>query len=177
MARKPSVDAVLPIVLARDAAGTLTQCAYPSRVRRTLVTALFFGVIACQPDPAPKAPSTTPSTTSKDAVPSPPPSSTPAGPTILRTSEEVAKHVGEVITIEGVVERSKQPTLLGVDVADVDSEGHDSRGKKCRATGRLEKRTLEVDPNLPISAHRSPGTYLTLVRTEGQGLAIPMPVP
>ena len=94
---------------------------------------------------------------------------------VIRNQADVASHVGEVITIEGVVERSKQPTLLGVDVSDVDSEGHDSRGKKCRATGRLEKRELVVD-EIPISAHRSPGVYLALLRTEGEGLAVPVPL-
>lgn len=97
-------------------------------------------------------------------------------PAILRTASDVPSHVGEVITLEGVVERSKQPTLLGVDVNEFDSEGHDARGKRCRATGRLEKHELVVDDG-PISAHRSPGTYWALVRTDGDGLAVPVPIP
>lgn len=142
-------------------------------MRRCFV-ALSFLALACEKEGAPVPERPAPPPASSPAKPATSPSATPAD-NIIRNAADVKAHLGEVITLEGVVERSKQPTLLGVDVAEVDSDGHDARGKRCRATGRLEKRELVVDTK-PISAHRSPGTYYALVRTEDEGLAIPVPL-
>ena len=67
---------------------------------------------------------------------------------------------------------------LGVDVNEVDSERHDARGKRCRATGRLQKTVVtqeEID-RMSLSANRGAGTFYALIRTDGEGLATPMPL-
>ena len=90
-------------------------------------------------------------------------------------------HVGQIVTLDGMVDRSKMPTLLGADVDDVDALGHDSRGKHCHATGILEKSVVtqkEIDDDNAkhgLSARRGPGTYYALVRKDRSGVATPIP--
>lgn len=97
---------------------------------------------------------------------------------VIRSPTEVDAHVGQIVTLEGEVAQSKIPTLLGVDVNETGSDGHDARGKRCRATGRLEKTVVtqqEIDRE-PISANRGAGTFYALVNPDGQGLARPTPL-
>jgi len=72
--------------------------------------------------------------------------------------QDLKKRVGEIITIKGIVENSKIPTLLGVDI-DIDND--DLFGKTVKATGILEKTIVtEVDP---YSTNRGTGTFYRLV--------------
>ena len=83
-------------------------------------------------------------------------------PLIIDSAAEVSKHIGKVVTLRGTVERSKQATLLGVDV---DADEGDMRGKEGEATGRLEKYILEDPPSDErfAVATRGGGTYYRLV--------------
>ena len=71
---------------------------------------------------------------------------------------DLENYVGQIITIKGIVENSKIPSLLGVDIENDDSN---LEGKMVKATGVL-KRTIitEVDP---YSANRGIGTFYRLV--------------
>lgn len=97
---------------------------------------------------------------------------------MLRSVSEVPAHVGEIVTLEGTVTETKLPTLVGVDVNEVDADGHDVRGKRCHAVGRLEKKVVtqaELDRE-PIHANRGAGTFYSLVASDGHGLAKPVPL-
>jgi hypothetical protein len=80
---------------------------------------------------------------------------------IIESPDMLAAHVGGVVTLHGVVENSKMPVLLGVDVA---SDAPDLRGHEAWATGRLEQ-FEEEDPMRDgvVSAGRAAGTRLRLV--------------
>lgn len=80
---------------------------------------------------------------------------------IIDSPEQVQQHVGEVVTLHGVVENSKLATLLGVDV---ESTSPDLRGKDAWATGRIERYQQE-DPMKDgiVRAGRGAGAYLRLV--------------
>jgi len=90
-------------------------------------------------------------------------------PPIIDDAADVAGHLGEVVTLRGVVARSKVATLLGVDVA---SDDPDLRGQPASATGRLEAFDAP-DPMADgvIRAGRAAGRYLRLVDPATGGLA------
>jgi len=95
-----------------------------------------------------------------------------AAPLVITRAAEVPGAVGKVVTLDGVVERSKIPTLHGVDVGEPD--GADLRGQRAVATGRLERYTIAPpDPKEPIAAGRGPGTYFRLVDEKTGQLARP----
>lgn len=82
---------------------------------------------------------------------------------VLTDPKELARHVGETITIVGKVSNTKIPQILGVDVA---SDAPDLRGKRAQATGILER--YEVTPaqirelDRDRVAHRGPGVFYRL---------------
>jgi hypothetical protein len=87
------------------------------------------------------------------------------GPIILTDPSEVMVHIGEIVTIRGVVTNSKIPQIIGVDVH---SENPDLRGTLAEATGVLNswtvtKAQLEESDRLygPI-ANRGPGLFVRL---------------
>src|SRR5687767_11610240 len=65
------------------------------------------------------------------------PRRSPAMPPVLTDPAQLDAHVGQVVTLRGVVSRTKVPTLLGVDVDD--SELAD---QPAEATGRLEREVV-----------------------------------
>lgn len=77
----------------------------------------------------------------------------------LEAAAAVTLCVGKTIVLVGIPARSKQATLLGVDI-DGDYDGE----SKCSATGLLERYTVEP-PKAEglIAASRGPGTYLRLL--------------
>jgi len=80
--------------------------------------------------------------------------------------KDLEKHVGETITINGIVENSKIPTLLGVDI---EIENDNLFGKMVKATGVLEKTVItEVDP---YSTNRGTGTFYRLVDSSNNSTA------
>ena len=82
---------------------------------------------------------------------------------VITKQKEVAKHVGEKVTLVGKVSNTKVPQILGVDVA---SDGPDLRGKKAEATGVLER--YEITPAQVKEmgragiAHRGAGVFYRL---------------
>jgi len=86
---------------------------------------------------------------------------------LLTDEDEVDAAVGQLITVRGVVENAKIPTILGVDV---ESDDPDLRGKEAQATGVLRKLTVTLEElvrkgaNMGIIAGRGPGTYYRLVK-------------
>ena len=99
----------------------------------------------------------------------------PRAAIVITQPSERDGHVGETVTVEGEVSRTKLPQIAGVDV-DVD-EANDPRGKVARATGVLEKTVVtkeELDRAIAEHgqfAHRGPGTFYHLEAPEGGGLA------
>ena len=82
---------------------------------------------------------------------------------VITEQKEVAKHVGEKITIVGKVSNSKMPQILRVDVS---SDAPDLRGKSAEATGLLERfevtqAQIEEMDRVGI-AHRGPGVFYRL---------------
>ena len=82
-------------------------------------------------------------------------------PVMIQSPDQIAQHLGKVVTLQGPVERFKQATLLGVDV---ESSSPDLRGKQAWATGRLEAYETD-DPTEGglIRADRGAGKYTRLV--------------
>lgn len=82
---------------------------------------------------------------------------------VVTEQTNVAKHVGQRITIVGKVSNTKIPQILGVDVS---SDTPDLRGKMAEATGVLERfevtdaQIKEMD-RIGI-AHRGPGVFYRL---------------
>jgi hypothetical protein len=86
---------------------------------------------------------------------------------VIERAADIPACVGKTITIRGPVTRTKQPTILGVDV-DAAYELSDQLGE---ATGLLETYTIEErKPGEPIVASRGPGTYYALRDPSGVGL-------
>ena len=88
---------------------------------------------------------------------------------LIHSRDEVAKHLGEVVILQGEVTNSKQAMLLGVDV---ESSSPDLRGQEAWAAGRLEK--YQVDDPMKdgvIRQGRAAGTYVRLVAPLNGGLA------
>jgi TonB family protein len=88
---------------------------------------------------------------------------------------DLAASVGKVITLEGVVENSKIPSLDGVDIGEAD--GADLRGELVIVTGRLTRTVTEArDPKAPIVADRRPGVSYQLIDPATGQLAKPRPL-
>jgi hypothetical protein len=85
--------------------------------------------------------------------------------TVLTKEAEVDGAVGKTVTLRGVLQRSKIPTVLGVDVAEVSALA----GKTVLVTGRLERFTIEPPAkDEPLMATRGPGVYYRLVDESGK---------
>ncbi len=84
-------------------------------------------------------------------------------PPLLGDGDDLAPHVGAIVTLRGVVTQTKIPTLCGVDVADCALTG------PVEATGRLESSTVTAAELSALIArvgqvaHRGPGTTYRLV--------------
>jgi len=84
-------------------------------------------------------------------------------PVVLGEDDDLAPHVGAVVTLRGVVTRTKIPTLCGVDVDACGLEGH------VEATGTLVATSVSQDEldaliaRVGQVAHRGPGTTYRLV--------------
>lgn len=82
---------------------------------------------------------------------------------VITEAREIAKHVGQTITIVGEVSDTKVPQILGVDVT---SESPDLRGHAAEATGILERyevteaQVREMDR--AHVAHRGAGVFFRL---------------
>lgn len=88
---------------------------------------------------------------------------------VITVSSELARHVGQVVTLRGMVENSRIATLLGVDI---ESENPDLRGRMAQATGRLLRWTvtpadLKQQQKDGMIANRGPGTFYKLVDAAG----------
>jgi hypothetical protein len=87
---------------------------------------------------------------------------------IIDDESELAAHIGELVTLRGVVARTKIPELLGVEVGD-----SNLADQLAEATGVLARHTIESPaPGAPIAASKGPGTYLSLRDAAGR-LATP----
>lgn len=129
-------------------------------VAAVLVLTAALAAPACRKEPA--------ATMSTPSAPAPP--SAPSAPAVLVEREaDLAGHVGELVTLHGVVTNTKLPTLLGVDVA---SDSPDLRGREAWATGRLER--FDEPPSEVggvMQQSRGAGARLRLVDPQGAGLA------
>lgn len=85
-------------------------------------------------------------------------------PVVLVDGDDLAAFVGSVVTLRGVVTRTKVPTLCGVDV---DAEAF--AGRAIEATGTLVASSVTADEldaliaRVGQVAHRGPGTTYQLV--------------
>lgn len=78
---------------------------------------------------------------------------------LIEKHEDLEKHVGEIITIKGVVSNTKIPCIIGVDIL---SDSPDLRGEIGIASGILEKSVvLEEDVDI-YSSNRGAGTFYLL---------------
>ena len=93
-------------------------------------------VVIGPPSPAPRVPIWQEPTTMPESKP-PPKRHLP----VLHSAEEVRKHVGEIVTIEGVVTNTKAASLLGVLVPELDASNRDTRNHRYRMTGLLTEYT------------------------------------
>lgn len=89
---------------------------------------------------------------------------------VITEASDVPSHVGQVVTLRGVVENSRIAALLGVDV---ESESPDLRGQMAQATGRLLTWTvtpadLKKEQENGMVANRGPGTFYKLVDANGR---------
>ena len=94
------------------------------------------------------------------------PTSQDGRPPILTCHDQLHRLVGELVTVQGRISRTKIPQIIGVDVAlEVETE----RGQYAEATGVLY--TWRVTPEShaamlvmgDLVATRGPGTYFSLV--------------
>ena len=83
--------------------------------------------------------------------------------TVIASRKDIVKHIGEKVTIVGVVSNTKMPQILGVDVA---SDNPDLRGKKAEATGILERYEITAAQVAEMKrngiAHRGAGVFYRL---------------
>ena len=83
--------------------------------------------------------------------------------TVITARKDIQKHIGEKVTIVGVVSNTKMPQILGVDVG---SDNPDLRGKKAEATGILERYEITsaevAEMNRDGIAHRGAGVFYRL---------------
>ena len=94
-------------------------------------------------------------------------------PVLITKEAEISKHVGQVVRLEGTVENSKIPTLLGVDVS---CDSIDVRGMRAWAEGILKKEVVEAKDVDPYSAGRGEGTYYYLENPLKGRLAYALPL-
>ena len=87
-------------------------------------------------------------------------------PVILTQEDQLAKHVGEIVTVQGVVSSSSIPQIIGVDIS-VDDPG--MVGAYAQATGVLYHWTITPESHAAMLAMndliavRGPGMYFSLV--------------
>jgi hypothetical protein len=88
-------------------------------------------------------------------------------PLLITKAEQLDAAVGKFVTIQGEVDNSKIPTILGVDVQ---SDSPDLRGQMATATGILRKWTVtkeQLDKEIAekgIFANRGTGTFYRLAQ-------------
>lgn len=85
---------------------------------------------------------------------------------LVTRADEVPRCVGKQITLRGVVSRTKQPQILGVDV-EADYALSDQLAE---ATGLLVTYTVEAQkPGGLMMQSKGPGTYYRLTTADGIG--------
>lgn len=93
---------------------------------------------------------------------------------LLTTSDQKDSHVGQLVTLKGVVSFNKIATLLGVDI---DADQNSLRGRPALATGFLEKTTVTADEIRQAIARagqlatRGPGIFYRLTAPDSRDLA------
>lgn len=123
------------------------------------------GPVASASPSASASPKATPTPTTSAAA-----SAAPGG-TVITERDQREAAVDKLVTVIGVLTRTKVPTVVGIDVDDA----YDLSDKKVIAKGILKKR-VETEPLEKDGVHRagrSPGTYYYLANPSGQGLAKP----
>lgn len=96
------------------------------------------------------------------------PTDRPGSPCMQITDRaQLAGCVGQRVTVRGTVTRTKQPTILGVDV---DAE-YALSDRTATATGVLRRYTIEPPDPDATEASRGPGTYYALRDPSGLELA------
>lgn len=79
---------------------------------------------------------------------------------VLTNATELDEHVGQLVTIRGVVRNSKIPTIIGVDVRSFDP---DLRGQQAEATGILQRHEVTSEDLAEVNyANRGPGVFYRL---------------
>jgi len=87
-------------------------------------------------------------------------------PVILTENDQLASHVGEIVTVQGVVSSSSVPQIIGVDISLDDPE---MAGSYAQATGVLYHWMITPEAHAAMLALnemievRGPGTYFSLV--------------
>lgn len=99
----------------------------------------------------------------------------PAEPIVVTDAEQVPALVGKLVTLVGKQTRTKQPTVLGVDV----DEDYSLADETVRVTGIVRRWVVERDPNEGVPpeemiATRGAGTYYSIVDPETGRLAKPV---
>ena len=87
-------------------------------------------------------------------------------PVILTENDQLAQHIGEIVTVQGVVSSSRVPQIIGVDVSLEDPL---MAGAYAEATGVLYSWSITPESHAAMLvmgdmvAVRGPGTYFSLV--------------
>ncbi|MFK7790338.1 MAG: hypothetical protein AB8C95_12705 [Phycisphaeraceae bacterium] len=79
---------------------------------------------------------------------------------VLTNPTELDEHVGQLVTIRGIVRNVKIPTIIGVDVRSFDP---DLRGQQAEATGILQRHEVTSEDLAEVNyANRGPGVFYRL---------------
>ena len=87
-------------------------------------------------------------------------------PVILTKNDQLARHIGEIVTVQGLVSSSRVPQIIGVDVSLEDPL---MAGAYAEATGVLYSWRVTAESHAAMLvmgdmvAVRGPGTYFSLV--------------
>ena len=87
-------------------------------------------------------------------------------PVILTQNDQLAEHIGEIVTIQGMVTSSRVPQIVGVDISVDDPM---MPGSYAQATGVLYSWTITPESHAAMlvleemMTVRGPGTYFSLV--------------
>ncbi|MCX5748526.1 MAG: hypothetical protein NT062_39260 [Proteobacteria bacterium] len=92
------------------------------------------------------------------------------GPIVIEREADLAAHLGQTVTLRGIVSRTKIPAIHGVEIDDLVGALADQLAE---ATGVLEAYELAEDVDR-YAAHKGPGRHLVL--RSDSGLARPRPV-
>lgn len=93
---------------------------------------------------------------------------------ILTSNDQLDAHVGQVVTVRGMVTNTKIPTIIGVDVFTFDP---DLRGKYAEAMGTLSRHVVTPEQLEGARyAHRGPGVFYVLKSLTEKSAAVVRPV-